>query len=209
MSNTPNDPINHPPHYNQGGVEVVDALEAWSLDQDFYLGNAIKYIARAGKKDPAKLVEDLEKAAWYLRRRIEKLTVPRPTATDAAGACARAMTIQTRLDEERAQARIAELEAELAPLRQFAQYSDDPNAAARLARYDNTEYENTMAFRQMDQIAEKPTKPNHQSTMIEELARNMHMLDTTNPTRVITDAEKRNAAEQMAEMLTIAEKYKQ
>lgn len=64
-----------PEHY--GGVnstyEVFNVLEAWELDKDFYLGNVIKYIARAGKKDPAKTKEDLEKALVYLRRRIDSL----------------------------------------------------------------------------------------------------------------------------------------
>lgn len=63
--------VNHPAHYTQGGIEVIDAIEAWSLG--FHLGNAVKYIARAGKKDPAKLLEDLEKARWYLQREIDKL----------------------------------------------------------------------------------------------------------------------------------------
>jgi hypothetical protein len=62
------DPVSHPAHYTQGGVEVIDAIEAWALN--FRLGNAVKYIARAGKKDPAKLREDLEKARWYLEREI-------------------------------------------------------------------------------------------------------------------------------------------
>jgi len=64
------DSVNHPAHYNIGGLEVIDAIEAWDLD--FSLGNAVKYIARAGKKDPARTIEDLEKAQWYLRRRIEQ-----------------------------------------------------------------------------------------------------------------------------------------
>lgn len=67
--------VNHPQHY--GGAanpyEVVKVLDAWGLDKDFYLGNTIKYLARAGKKDPTKLIEDLEKARWYLDRRIELL----------------------------------------------------------------------------------------------------------------------------------------
>jgi Zn-dependent M28 family amino/carboxypeptidase len=67
------DPVNHPAHYDPNGIEVIDALESWGLDKDFCLANAVKYIARAGKKDPSKLVEDLRKAAWYLNRRIEKL----------------------------------------------------------------------------------------------------------------------------------------
>lgn len=66
------DPVNHPAHYTHGGVEVIDAVEAWELD--FCLGNAVKYIARAGKKDPSKLVEDLQKARWYLNRAIDRLS---------------------------------------------------------------------------------------------------------------------------------------
>lgn len=61
--------IDHPAHY--GGAdnpyEAIKVIEAWSLG--FCLGNAIKYIARAGKKGAA--IEDLEKAAWYLHREIE------------------------------------------------------------------------------------------------------------------------------------------
>jgi hypothetical protein len=53
--------------------EVFNVLEAWGLDKDFYLGNVIKYIARAGKKDATKELEDLEKAEVYLKRRITEL----------------------------------------------------------------------------------------------------------------------------------------
>jgi len=64
-----------PSHY--GGAnstyEVFNVLEAWGLDKDFYLGNVIKYIARAGKKDATKELEDLEKAEVYLKRRITEL----------------------------------------------------------------------------------------------------------------------------------------
>lgn len=64
-----------PAHY--GGAnntyEVFNVLEAWKLDKDFYLGNVIKYIARAGKKDSTKYKEDLEKALVYLQRRINSL----------------------------------------------------------------------------------------------------------------------------------------
>jgi len=63
------DTIDHPPHY--GGAddiyETIKVIEAWGLG--FSLGNAVKYISRAGKKGDA--IEDLEKAAWYLRREIE------------------------------------------------------------------------------------------------------------------------------------------
>ena len=50
--------------------EVFNVLEAWDLDQDFYLGNVIKYLARAGKKTFNKK-EDLQKALIYLQRRID------------------------------------------------------------------------------------------------------------------------------------------
>jgi hypothetical protein len=62
--------IDHPSHYGGDTVyETIKVIEAWGLD--FHLGNAVKYISRAGKKDPAKLVEDLQKAAFYLARAIE------------------------------------------------------------------------------------------------------------------------------------------
>ena len=64
-----------PNHY--GGkdsvYEVFNVLEAWGLDKDFYLGNVIKYVARAGKKSKTTEKEDLQKALVYLQRRIDKL----------------------------------------------------------------------------------------------------------------------------------------
>lgn len=59
--------INHPQHY-QGKIEVIDFIEDKNLN--FNLGNAIKYIARAGKKDKTKYIEDLKKAIWYLEREL-------------------------------------------------------------------------------------------------------------------------------------------
>lgn len=59
-----NDIINHPSHYTDGKIEVIDFIEDKKLN--FHRGNAIKYISRAGKKDPQKEIEDLEKAIWYL-----------------------------------------------------------------------------------------------------------------------------------------------
>jgi hypothetical protein len=64
------DIVNHPAHYIAGKIEVIEAIEDWKLG--FCLGNAVKYIARAGKKDPAKTKEDLQKARWYLDREIER-----------------------------------------------------------------------------------------------------------------------------------------
>jgi hypothetical protein len=53
--------------------EVFKVLEAWGLDRDFYLGNVIKYVVRAGKKYPGKYKEDLQKAIVYLQKRINSL----------------------------------------------------------------------------------------------------------------------------------------
>lgn len=53
--------------------EVFRVLEAWELDQDFYLGNVVKYLARAGKKNISTKKEDLQKALVYLQRRIDSL----------------------------------------------------------------------------------------------------------------------------------------
>jgi Protein of unknwon function (DUF3310) len=61
--------VTHPKHYNSGKIEVIEAIEDWKLG--FHLGNAVKYVARAGKKDPAKYVEDLQKAIWYIQRQLE------------------------------------------------------------------------------------------------------------------------------------------
>ena len=63
--------VDHPNHYlKDSGHEVIDVIEAWNLN--FNLGNAIKYIARAGKKDPKKYKEDLDKAIWYINKQINK-----------------------------------------------------------------------------------------------------------------------------------------
>ncbi len=62
------DPVNHPPHYRSGGIETIDFIE--SKDLNYRLGNVVKYISRAGKKD-SDPVQDLEKAAWYLKREID------------------------------------------------------------------------------------------------------------------------------------------
>ncbi len=69
--------VNHPAHYGgeDNPYEVIKVIEAWELD--FPTGNAVKYIARAGKKDPGKELEDLEKAAWYLSRKIARLKATR------------------------------------------------------------------------------------------------------------------------------------
>ena len=67
--------VNNPQHY--GGAdnpyEVIKVCEAWGLDNDAYLFNVVKYVARAGKKCVTKELEDLNKAAFYLNRKIQNL----------------------------------------------------------------------------------------------------------------------------------------
>ena len=66
------DNVSHPPHYAEGwsnGAEVIDLTEHLS----FCAGNVVTYVCRAGRKDPGKHVEDLEKARWYLEREIARV----------------------------------------------------------------------------------------------------------------------------------------
>lgn len=65
------DPVNRPSHYTDGKIEVIDFIEDKKLG--FHLGNTVKYVARAGKKNPEKTIEDLKKARWYLDREINRL----------------------------------------------------------------------------------------------------------------------------------------
>jgi len=64
--------VDHPSHYNTGKIEVIDFIEDQNLN--FSRGNALKYLVRAGVKDKAKEVEDLQKAVWYINREIEVLS---------------------------------------------------------------------------------------------------------------------------------------
>lgn len=64
------DPVNHPSHYCEGRkYEPIDVIEDWKLD--YCTGNALKYISRAGRKNDE--IEDLEKAVFYLNRRIQQI----------------------------------------------------------------------------------------------------------------------------------------
>ena len=65
------DNVNHPSYYTSGKIEVIDFIEDKELG--FHLGNAVKYISRAGRKNPDKTVEDLQKAVWYINRQIQRL----------------------------------------------------------------------------------------------------------------------------------------
>lgn len=64
-----------PKHYGgkDNPYEVFKVVEAWGLDKDAYLFNVVKYVARAGKKDKDKELEDLEKALVYLKRKIDNI----------------------------------------------------------------------------------------------------------------------------------------
>jgi len=63
--------VDHPTHYRKGsGFEAIDVIEAWELG--FNLGNAVKYISRAGIKSSDSDIQDLEKALWYINREISR-----------------------------------------------------------------------------------------------------------------------------------------
>ena len=64
-----NDIINHPSHYTDGKFETIEAIESWRLG--YHLGNAVKYISRAGKKSKDTELEDLRKARWYIKRYLD------------------------------------------------------------------------------------------------------------------------------------------
>jgi hypothetical protein len=68
------DPVNSPAHYNSGGIEAIEGIEASMAPEAYagYLkGNIMKYLWRYEKK--AKPIEDLKKARWYLDRLIQKV----------------------------------------------------------------------------------------------------------------------------------------
>ena len=68
------DVVNSPSHYAEGReFETIDVIEDWGLG--YHLGNAVKYISRAGRKDD--ILQDLRKAQWYLNREIENLEIER------------------------------------------------------------------------------------------------------------------------------------
>ena len=64
------DVVNNPSHYAEGReFETIDVIEDWGLG--YHLGNAVKYISRAGRKQNT--IEDLRKAVWYVNREIDRL----------------------------------------------------------------------------------------------------------------------------------------
>ena len=65
--------VEHPAHYNMGSIEVIDAIAEWGYGEGFNRGNAIKYLARAGKKSPETEIQDLKKARFYIDAEIWRL----------------------------------------------------------------------------------------------------------------------------------------
>lgn len=68
---TKSDPVNHPDHYTwlPNGIEVIDLIEHLITNR----GNAVKYLCRAGRKNPDTELEDLNKALWYVQREIKRV----------------------------------------------------------------------------------------------------------------------------------------
>ena len=63
--------IDHPEYYTRNGIEAIDFIEAYGLN--FSLGNAVKYIARAGYKPNEDSITALKKARWYIDREISRI----------------------------------------------------------------------------------------------------------------------------------------
>lgn len=74
--------VNHPAHYNAGGIECIDALEAATIGLEgieaFCTANAIKYLWRWKRKNGE---EDLQKAIWYINKIIDRAGEPRQLLT--------------------------------------------------------------------------------------------------------------------------------
>lgn len=78
MKEQKTDNVNHPPHYNShpSGIECIEIVR----HHNFNIGNAFKYLWRAGLKseegveDADKQVEDLNKAIWYIKDEIKRIT---------------------------------------------------------------------------------------------------------------------------------------
>lgn len=85
MTKTTHDAVNHPSHYTQYPVEVIELTRHMSFDR----GNAVKYVARAGfKGGPEKELEDINKAIWYLiddRNELEKKLAQKKEASNTTG----------------------------------------------------------------------------------------------------------------------------
>ncbi|WP_028982861.1 DUF3310 domain-containing protein [Sporolactobacillus terrae] len=72
---TEKEAVNHPPHYNHGGMETIDIIKhiagGYPQSVGFSIGTVVKYLDRAPYKD--NLLQDLEKAEWYLKDAIKTI----------------------------------------------------------------------------------------------------------------------------------------
>ncbi|MEJ7648574.1 MAG: DUF3310 domain-containing protein [Nakamurella sp.] len=92
-----NDAVNHPSHYTRFSVEIIEVTSQLS----FCLGNAVKYIARAGAKDDSKEVEDLRKARFYLARELDDFRQCRAVATAPVGVLAKSEILREEIGGDR------------------------------------------------------------------------------------------------------------
>ena len=77
MSEDSREMVNSPAHYRlKDGKEVIDYIEDFGLGPSFTLGNAVKYLARAGRKFEDKTDEDIKKAEWYMNRLSAETKLP-------------------------------------------------------------------------------------------------------------------------------------
>lgn len=71
---SPTDQVDHPDHYQAGGMETIDIIDAYvEHPVSFSLGNVIKYVTRAGRKTGETATKDLAKARWYLDHALTQL----------------------------------------------------------------------------------------------------------------------------------------
>lgn len=96
-----NDMVCHPKHYNQGGIECIDAIKAATVGktgiQAFCVGNAIKYLFRYEEKNG---LQDVEKAKWYIERLIQELYGQPQKEPDDYRGCAYCKYFADDLDDE-------------------------------------------------------------------------------------------------------------
>lgn len=65
--------VDHPSHYNRGGIEAIDVIESLGWGEGFNRGSALKYLMRAGTKPGEDEVRELEKVVWYATRERDRV----------------------------------------------------------------------------------------------------------------------------------------
>lgn len=75
--------VYNPDYYKTGKIEVADFIE--DKDFNFFLGNVVKYVSRAGKKEGNTAIQDLKKAQWYLNKEISRLGGEEPAKKCCCG----------------------------------------------------------------------------------------------------------------------------